>query len=159
MSKALQEAEHNYEIYDKELLAIVTALEEWCHYLLGASEPFEIWSDHKNLQYFWKPQKLNHCQACWYSELQSYDFHLIHKPGNQITKPDILLRRADFKRGKKDNLDIVMLKPEWFIETLAVAYKDKKILEHIRESVDKDEGIVAKRLLQRDLKIMTNPGL
>ena len=52
-----------------------------------------------------------------------------------------------------------MLKPEWFIETLAVAYKDKKILEHIRESVDKDEGIVAKRLLQRDLKIMTNPGL
>ena len=76
-----------------------------------------------------------------------------------MTKPNILSRWADFERGKKDNLDIVMLKPEWFIETLAVAYKDKKILEHIRESVDKDEGIVAKRLLQRDLKIMTNPGL
>ena len=38
-----------------------------------------------------------------------------------------------------------MLKPEWFIETLAVAYKDEKILECIRESVDKDKGIVAKR--------------
>ena len=52
MSKALQEAERNYKIYDKELLAIVTALEEWHHYLLGTSEPFEIWSDHQNLQYF-----------------------------------------------------------------------------------------------------------
>lgn len=150
MSKALQEAERNYEIYDKELLAIVTALEEWRHYLLGASEPFEIWSDHQNLQYFRKPQKLNRRQARWYSELQSYDFHLIHKPGNQMTKPDILSRRADFERGKKDNSDIVMLKPEWFIETLAVAYKDEKILERIRESVDKDEGIVTKRFENND---------
>ena len=49
MSKALQEAECNYEIYDKELLAIVTALEEWHHYLLGALKPFKIWSDHQNL--------------------------------------------------------------------------------------------------------------
>ena len=67
-----------------------------------------------------------------------------------MTKPDILLRRADFERGKKDNSDIVMLKPEWFIETLAVAYKDEKILERIRESVDKDEGIVAKRFENND---------
>lgn len=112
MSKTLQEAEYNYDIYNKELLAIITTLEEWHHYLLETSEPFKIWLDHQNLQYFRKPQKLNHHQACWYLELQSYNFHLIHKLGNQITKPNILSRQADFKRGEKDNSDIILLKPE-----------------------------------------------
>ncbi|VDC04290.1 unnamed protein product [Peniophora sp. CBMAI 1063] len=41
-SKSLSKAEHNYEIYDKELLAIMLALEEWCQYLLGARHTFEI---------------------------------------------------------------------------------------------------------------------
>ena len=62
-----------------------------------------------------------------------------------MTKPNVLSRRVDFKREKKYNSDIVMLKPEWFIKTLAVAYKDEKILKCIRESMDKDKGIVTKR--------------
>ena len=36
------------------------ALEEWQPYLMGATRPFEIWTDHKNLQYFRIAQKLNH---------------------------------------------------------------------------------------------------
>ena len=51
-SKSLNEHEHNYEIYDKELLAIICALEEYCHYLEGHPTPIEIWSDHLNLTYF-----------------------------------------------------------------------------------------------------------
>ncbi|SJL04347.1 uncharacterized protein ARMOST_07713 [Armillaria ostoyae] len=59
MSKALTATERNYEIYDKELLAIMLALSEWCHYLMGTLEDMEIWTDHQNLQYFRKLQKLN----------------------------------------------------------------------------------------------------
>ena len=51
LSKSLTEAERNYEIYNKELLAIMTALSEWRHYLLTGKE-FEIWTDHQNLCYF-----------------------------------------------------------------------------------------------------------
>ena len=51
LSKSLTEAEQNYEIYDKELLAIMTALSEWRHYLLTGKE-FEICPDHQNLRYF-----------------------------------------------------------------------------------------------------------
>ena len=58
-SSTLSDAERNYEIYDKEMLAIVQALKEWRHYLLGASQPFEVWTDHANLTYFKAPQKLN----------------------------------------------------------------------------------------------------
>src|SRR5258705_7661882 len=48
MSKQMTPAERNYNIYDKELLAIVWALDAWHHYLEGSSHPIDIWSDHKN---------------------------------------------------------------------------------------------------------------
>jgi len=52
LSRTIQPAEQNYEIYNKELLAIVEALAKWRQYLLDAVETFEIWMDHKNLKYF-----------------------------------------------------------------------------------------------------------
>jgi hypothetical protein len=54
----LIDAEQNYDIHDKELLAIVRALEAFRHYLEGHPEPFKIWSDHSNLQYFRTKQNL-----------------------------------------------------------------------------------------------------
>ena len=59
ISKSLNEAERNYEIYDKEMLAIIWCLEAWRHFLEGAKDQFKIWTDHKNLEYFMKTQKLN----------------------------------------------------------------------------------------------------
>ncbi len=59
LSKSLTVTEQNYEIYDIELLAIMLVLDKWRHYLMGAAQDFEIWTDHQNLQYFRKPQKLN----------------------------------------------------------------------------------------------------
>ena len=58
-SKALSPTEQIYKIYDKEMLAIMEALAEWRHLLLGARQTFEIWMDHQNLQYFRQPQKLD----------------------------------------------------------------------------------------------------
>ena len=65
LSKSLNETERNYEIHDKEMLAIVRGLEAWRHLLEGAQFKFEIWMDHKNLEYFMKAQKLNRRQARW----------------------------------------------------------------------------------------------
>ena len=85
ISQPLSETERNYKIYDHELLAVMTGLRQWRQYLLGTNQ-FEIWSDHKNLGYFRKPQKLNCRQAHWLCELQDYNFELIHKPGNTMKK-------------------------------------------------------------------------
>ena len=54
ISKSLSDIEQNYEIHDKEMLAVVRCLEAWKHFLEGAVEKFEIWTDHKNLEYFMK---------------------------------------------------------------------------------------------------------
>jgi len=64
-SKSLSSVEQNYEIHDKEMLAIIRALEEWRHFLERATHPVEIWTDHKNLEYFMTAKKLNRRQARW----------------------------------------------------------------------------------------------
>ena len=102
-------AERNYEIYNKELLVIVEALDKWQQYLLDAVEKFEVWTDHENLKYFKKPHKLNGWQARWYLKLQDYDFTLWHIPGKTNMKADILSRREKVDI-KEDNQDIQMLK-------------------------------------------------
>jgi RNase H-like domain found in reverse transcriptase len=52
LSKSLSPVERNYEIHDKEMLAIIRAMEEWRQFLEGAEHQFEVWMDHKNLEYF-----------------------------------------------------------------------------------------------------------
>ncbi|KAG5718365.1 hypothetical protein E4T56_gene8317 [Termitomyces sp. T112] len=59
-SKSLNAVEQNYEIHDKEMLAIIWSFEEWQHFLEGVQHKFEVWTDHKNLEYFWTAKKLNH---------------------------------------------------------------------------------------------------
>ena len=103
----MSSAERNYKIYDKELLAIVEALDKWQQYLLDAVEKFEVWTNHKNLKYFKESHKLNSWQARWYLKLQDYDFTLWHIPGKTNTKADILSRREKVDT-KEDNQDIQM---------------------------------------------------
>jgi len=59
ISKSLSDTERNYKIHNKKMLAIVRCLEAWRHFLEGTVVKFEIWTDHKNLEYFMKAQKLN----------------------------------------------------------------------------------------------------
>ena len=95
LSKSLSDTERNYEIHDKEMLAIIRALEEWRHFLEGAPDKFEIWTDHKNLEYFMSAKKLNRRQARWSLTLARFDFVMHHRPGKTMGKSDALSRRAD----------------------------------------------------------------
>jgi len=51
-SQTLQVAKLNYDVHDKELLAIVEAFKKWQHYLERIANPVEVIMDHKNLTYF-----------------------------------------------------------------------------------------------------------
>jgi len=108
-SKSLSLVEQNYEIHDKEMLAIICILEEWRHFLEGARHPVEIWTDHKNLEYFMMAKKLNHRQACWSLYLAHFDFKLVHRLGHCMGKPDALSWRPDHGNGASDNEDVVFL--------------------------------------------------
>ena len=119
------------------------SLSDWRQYLLGARCTFEIWTDHQNLQYFRKPQKLNRRQARWQTELQEYDFLLVHKPGAQMKKADLLTRRADFQAGRGDNSDIVLLKEDAFTRAIQVEPIASNLVKRIR---DRRNHLVSNRL-------------
>jgi len=147
-SKSLSSVEQNYEIHDKEMLAIICALEEWRHFLEGATHPVEIWTNHKNLEYFMTAKKLNHCQACWSLHLARFDFLLHHCPRHTIGKPDALSRRADHGNRASDNENIVLLRPEFLVvcalEGVELTGIEQKILSDIRkgnQNRDQEEPI------------------
>lgn len=73
--------ERNYDIGDRELLAIKLALEEWRHWLEGTEQPFLIWTDHKNLTYLRTAKRLNSWQARWSPFFTHFDFTLSYRPG------------------------------------------------------------------------------
>ena len=92
--RTMQQAEWNYEIYNKELLAVVEAIIKWRQYLLNTKETFKVLTDYENLKYFREPHKLNGRQARWYLKLQDYDFVLWH-----ISRKDEHESRCFIKKG------------------------------------------------------------
>src|SRR5271154_6791781 len=156
LSKSLTPVEQNYEIHDKEMLAVVRALEEWRHFLEGAEHQFEVWTDHKNLEYFMTAKKLNRRQAHWSLLLARFDFLLHHRPGKSMGKSDALSRRADHGTGSDDNSDLTLLTPAFFatraLEGLELIGEEQDILKDIRKGVKeggKEEAVskVAKELI------------
>ena len=92
LSKSLNETERNYKIHDKKMLVIIRGLENWRHLLENTKFKFEIWTDHMNLEYFMKAQKLNHRQTQWALYLSRFNFTLKHVSGMKIGKADGLSR-------------------------------------------------------------------
>ena len=110
----------------------------------GVQSKFEIWTDHKNLEYFMKVQKLNQRQAQWALYLSRFDFMLKHVPGTRMGKADRLSRRSDWKVGvEKDNENQVFIKDNW-IHSLQVVIEGPEvgILEKIKKAKSKDKDIV-----------------
>jgi len=129
--------ERNYEIHDKEMLAIVRALEEWRHFVEGVEHRCEIWTDHKNLQYFMTAKKLNRRQARWSLLLARFDFIMHHRPSKSMGKMDALSCRSDHGTGSEDNENMVLLTPNFFavraLEGLEAAGEEQGILKDIQK--------------------------
>ena len=103
---------------------------------MDVAEPFEVWTDHKNLKYFREPHKLNERQAQWYLKLQDYDFMLKHISGKMNTKADILSQK-DQVNMKDDNKDVQLLKDKmWTRKTTA------KIMMLGQKIVTEEEDII-----------------
>ena len=82
-SRYLNEQEHVLGIYEKELLAVIHALDSWKHYLLG--NPFIIRTDHQRIKYFMSQTKLSDKQMRWANFLSQFHFHIAHIPGKHNT--------------------------------------------------------------------------
>uniref|UniRef100_A0A671YIT6 Gypsy retrotransposon integrase-like protein 1 n=1 Tax=Sparus aurata TaxID=8175 RepID=A0A671YIT6_SPAAU len=109
LSRRLSRAERNYDVGNRELLAVKLALEEWRHWLEGADHPFIVWTDHKNLEYIRKAKRLNSRQARWALFFNRFSFSLSYRPGSRNVKPDVLSRLFDPEPEAKEPETILPL--------------------------------------------------
>lgn len=111
-SRKLIPAEQNYNIANRELLAIKVALEEWRHWLEGATHPFVILTDH-NLEYLKSAKRLNPRQVHWALFFTHFQFSISYWPGSKNTRADALSRIHSTTSSNQESTPI--LPPECFI--------------------------------------------
>ena len=137
-SETMQNAEHNYPIHDKELLAVIRALQTWRPELIGLrqNKPFTIITDHQALEYFGTKRLLNLRQAGWAEFLSQYYFEVTYRPGTKNAAADALSRKSEDLKTQKDKKD---------------AYRTLQIFKPVEEggvevsataSISTDKGLV-----------------
>ena len=95
-SRKMTGPERNYDIHDKELLAVVEAFRTWRVYLEGLDTPVQVYTDHKNLLYWTTTKELNRRQVRWSETLSRFRFKIHHVRGNENGSADALSRRPDY---------------------------------------------------------------
>jgi len=102
-SRTFSAPELNYEVHDKELLAIFEVFKIWRHYLEGSASPIDVVMNHKNLEYFSTTKILTRRQARWSEYLSQFNLVIRFRPRRLGTKPDALTRRWDVYPKGGDN--------------------------------------------------------
>jgi RNase H-like domain found in reverse transcriptase len=146
LSKTFTDTERRYEIYDRELLGIVQALKEWRHYIQGSGHTTLIHTDHQNLTYFRKAQKLSDRQARWSLFLSKFDIKLQHLPGNKMILSDALSRRPDHCPEEDETKEEILLPDDLFLNLLDINLRDR-IMKNKDYNFDVTRAI---ELLQED---------
>ncbi len=150
-SRKLTSTERNYDMGDHELLAIKSALEEWLHWLEGASHPFTVWTDHRNLEYLKTARRLNPRQARWSLFFSRFVFTVTYRPG---TKNDALSRQ--FEIGSEPTQPETVISPTIVISPIQwdiITEIDQANNEHaIPPECPQDKLFVPETLRKRTVK-------
>ncbi|QRW19916.1 Retrotransposable element Tf2 protein [Rhizoctonia solani] len=136
MSKSFSGAEANYDTHNKELLAIIKALEEWRIFLEATDKPIQVFTDHRNLEYWMQARTFNRRHARWHIFLSNFNFEIHYRPGKQSGKPDALSRRSDYVDSPQK--PEVMLPAEVFANT---SETELKIVTEIRDKLKDDPSL------------------
>jgi hypothetical protein len=107
-SKQLSERNLGKSIYEKEMLAILHAVDLWRPYLLG--QQFQIKTDHQSLKYFLEQCICSLEQQKWVTKLFGYDYDIIYKKGKDNVVADALSQKYEYE-GSFFSLSFIV--PDW----------------------------------------------
>lgn len=120
-SQALTARQKLKSVYERELMAIVFAVQKWRHYLLGRR--FLVRTDQKSLKFLLEQREINMEYQKWLTKLLGFEFDITYKPGLENKAADALSRKAEVA--------------ELYAVTVATALQ----LEEISGAVDNDEEL------------------
>ena len=155
-SRKLTPAELNYDVHDKELLAIVVAFQQWRVYLEGSTHQVQVWTDHKNLTSFTTTKILNRRQVRWSEQLSAYNFTITYRKGSENARADALSRRQDYTGKPTERPQAILRTAEGGMEynhallaTIAIV-EDTQLGKRIKAAYTTDE--CALRVLREPTK-------
>ena len=88
MSQTLSDRAQHKSVYERELIAIVTASQKWRHYLLGTK--FVVHIDQKSLKFLVDQKMMGGEQQKWVAKLLGFDFEIRYKAGKENWTADAL---------------------------------------------------------------------
>ncbi|KOM50008.1 hypothetical protein LR48_Vigan08g083500 [Vigna angularis] len=147
-SKALSEGTLSKSIYEKELMALVLAIQHWRPYLLG--QRFVVHTDQRSLRHLLEQRITTQNQQNWIAKLLGYDFAIVYKAGATNRAADALSRREE--GDKEDVAELgVMARPYWqdFGEILREVEEDDK-LKRVMDDLRRDPNTHPAYTLEQD---------
>jgi hypothetical protein len=120
-------AEANYDIYEKEFLVVIKAIENWRAHLIWMEKPFIIETNHKNLTYWKEPKKLTGRTTRWHEKLQDYNFKIVHIAGKSNGPADALSRMHQKEEDEMMKLT-PLISPDAFLNIFKAG--DPEMVEH-----------------------------
>ena len=153
LSKKLTGAESRYPVHEQELLAIITALTSWRHYLSGTAVPVRVRTDHKSLIHFQTQPMISGRQTRWLETLADYDYVIEYVKGDENGVADALSRRGDLNGGAGE-----AERPPAFVDSKA-AFTLNHIMVHSKRTALIDEIHTLERVqrLRRSARHATQP--
>ncbi|QRW18359.1 Retrotransposable element Tf2 protein [Rhizoctonia solani] len=136
MSKSFLGAKANYDMHNKELLAIIKALEEWQIFLEAMDKPVQVFTDHRNLEYWMQARTFNCRHARWQIFLSNFNFEIHYCPGKQSGKPNALSRQSDYMEEPQE--PEIMLPAKVFANT---SEEELEIVTEIRSKLREDPSL------------------
>ena len=129
-SRALTKSEKNYSVIQRECLAIVYALKQFRHYLLGRS--FLLVTDHAPLQWL-SSQKMEGLLSRWVLAMQEFEFHVQYRKGSLNAAADALSRKCNIDHCALTSVVNVEM------ETLRQQQLDDPVLKYLQAALHKSQ--------------------
>src|SRR4030088_187702 len=123
ISHTFTPTEKNYDVYDRELKAVIHAIDTWRQLLRGSPHPVIIHTDHKNLSYYKEAHAMSGRQMRWCSKLMDYNLLWEHIPGTTNVQADALSRCPDHIQNDLEEEDAIMpalITPQRIIANVAI---------------------------------------
>lgn len=131
-SRTLSKAERKYTVTEKELLAVLFALQKFRAYIEGTT--FEVYTDHASLAWLHNLKDPVGRLARWAIKISQFDMIIKHRPASKMVFPDYLSRDVP----GLNVLGVQELKPDgWYnglaekVITLPERYPDFKVVNNI----------------------------
>jgi hypothetical protein len=153
LSRKFTPAESNYEVHDKELLAIIEAFRHWRVYLEGQAHETKCISDHQNLTRFLSTHIMTGRQMRWYQDIATFNMKIHYRKGSENARADAMSRREDYMKGEpKKGIQLLVQNADGTLQVNKVAATSVIEMNQLSKEIRKAQG--KERFCQEQLSHM-----